>query len=82
MSTIDRQIRHARWFVSTRPANSWWTCNGPDRSDREQLKHEVAAWQRQRNDSKGIVDWQFTTPDARVKLERIYPVTENNIPAP
>jgi hypothetical protein len=50
--------------------------------DREQLKQEVAAWQRRRNDSKGKVDWQFTTADARVKLKRLYPVTENNIPAP
>ena len=44
--------------------------------DREQLPHEVAAWQRQRNESKGKVDWQFTTADARVKLKRLYPVTE------
>lgn len=49
---------------------------------REQLKHEVAAWQRRRNDSKGKVDWQFTTADARLKLKRLYPVTENNVTAP
>lgn len=43
---------------------------------REKLQHEVAAWQQQRNESKAKVDWQFTTADARIKLKRLYPVTE------
>ena len=46
--------------------------------DREKLQHEVAAWQRRRNESKAQVDWQFTTADARVKLKRLYPITETN----
>ena len=45
--------------------------------DRDKLQHEVAAWQQQRNESKAKVDWQFTTTDARIKLKRLYPVTEN-----
>jgi len=37
------------------------------------LTHEVAAWERQRNESATKVDWRFTTADARVKLKRLYP---------
>jgi hypothetical protein len=37
------------------------------------LRREVAAWQRGRNASRKGVDWQFTTPKARVKLKRLYP---------
>jgi hypothetical protein len=37
------------------------------------LRQEVAAWQRDRNASDKGVDWQFTTPDARTKLKRLYP---------
>jgi hypothetical protein len=37
------------------------------------LRREVNAWQRCRNASGKGVDWQFTTPDARVKLKRLYP---------
>ena len=37
------------------------------------LKREVAAWEVDRNLSQTGVDWQFTTPDARIKLKRLYP---------
>jgi transposase len=37
------------------------------------LTQEVAAWERQRNTAKCRVDWRFTTPDARIKLKRLYP---------
>lgn len=50
--------------------------------DRETLRSEVAAWQRRRNQSQAKVDWQFTTADARVKLKRLYPSTENKQQAP
>jgi predicted AAA+ superfamily ATPase len=41
--------------------------------DIEMMKNEAAAWVRNRNAAKGTVHWQFTTPDARVKLQRLYP---------
>ena len=41
--------------------------------DIETLRREVAAWQSDRNASDKGVDWQFTTPDARTKLKRLYP---------
>jgi hypothetical protein len=37
---------------------------------------EVAAWQQERNRREAKVRWQFTTEDARVKLERLYPIIE------
>jgi DDE superfamily endonuclease len=40
------------------------------------LTGEVAAWQRDRNAAQAKVDWQFTTADARVKRNRLYPLLE------
>jgi hypothetical protein len=42
-------------------------------SDVTKLVREVAAWERQRNEAEAVVDWQFTTANARVKLKRLYP---------
>jgi hypothetical protein len=42
--------------------------------DAKMLESEIAAWEAARNERKATVDWQFTTTDARVKLERLYPV--------
>lgn len=39
----------------------------------ELLTTEVAAWQEPRNTTQVRVDWQFRTPDARIKLKRLYP---------
>jgi hypothetical protein len=41
--------------------------------DIETMKREVAAWQQPRNQLRKDVDWRFTTPDARMKLKRLYP---------
>jgi len=40
---------------------------------RENMEHEVAAWESDRNASQQTVDWHFTTEDARIKLKRLYP---------
>lgn len=37
------------------------------------LQCEVAAWEKARNRATIGVDWQFTTPNARIKLKRLYP---------
>lgn len=37
------------------------------------LAREVAAWQTKRNAAQTEMDWQFRTPDARIKLKRLYP---------
>jgi hypothetical protein len=42
--------------------------------DRETLEHEVAAWAATRNAALKTIDWRFTTDDARIKLDHLYPV--------
>jgi len=37
------------------------------------LTREVAAWEQARNADPRPVNWRFTTPDARIKLKRLYP---------
>ena len=41
--------------------------------DRATLEAEVVAWHLARNASGAVVDWRFTTEDARIKLKRLYP---------
>ena len=38
------------------------------------MRKMVATWNRERNTRQTPVNWQFTTPDARVKLKRLYPI--------
>lgn len=42
-------------------------------ADMATMQGEVAAWERDRNTRTRKIDWQFTTPDARIKLKRLYP---------
>jgi len=37
------------------------------------MQTQVAAWERDRNNSARKIVWQFTTSDARIKLKRLYP---------
>ena len=39
----------------------------------ENLRHELTAWEVERNNKKANVSWQFRTKDARVKLASLYP---------
>jgi hypothetical protein len=39
----------------------------------EEMRREVAAWQKHRNNRGAPVNWRFTTADARIKLAHIYP---------
>jgi hypothetical protein len=38
------------------------------------LAEEVTAWEQQRNAQQVRVHWRFTTAEARIKLQRLYPV--------
>ncbi len=42
-------------------------------ADMATMQAEVANWENDRNNSLRTIDWQFTTPDARTKLKRLYP---------
>ena len=37
------------------------------------VRSEVQAWQEFRDNKNATVNWRFTTPDARIKLSRLYP---------
>jgi hypothetical protein len=39
----------------------------------ETMKNEAAAWVRNRDAARRTVHWRFTTPDASLKLQRLYP---------
>ena len=41
--------------------------------DIEFVRSESSAWQEFRNNKDAKVNWQFTTKDARIKLDRLYP---------
>jgi hypothetical protein len=41
--------------------------------DMATLQQEAKAWYRKRNANQKVVDWQFTTDDARIKLKKLYP---------
>jgi hypothetical protein len=42
----------------------------------EDLRREVKAWEKSRDQARAKVNWQFTTADARIKLRRLYPSLE------
>jgi hypothetical protein len=41
--------------------------------DQATVQQEIAAWERQRNEVKTTVHWRFTTEEARIKYQRLYP---------
>ncbi len=47
--------------------------------NRERLKREIAAWQRQRNATGARVEWMFTTEKARAKMGRAYPMPSSSL---
>ncbi len=45
--------------------------------DAEVLEREAKAWERERNEKKTMIQWRFTTNDAREKLKRHYEAVKN-----
>ena len=45
--------------------------------DETLLRREVAALERERNEADAIIDWRFSTQDARSKLKHVYPIELN-----
>ena len=41
--------------------------------DMATMERQVAAWEKIRNNHARKILWQFTTPDARIRLKRLYP---------
>jgi hypothetical protein len=67
--------KHGSWFNMAETELSVLGTQCLDRRipDPITLAQEVAAWESQRNAAKCRVDWRFTTNDARIKLQRLYP---------
>lgn len=42
-------------------------------STSDEVRQEVEAWQKHRNNKENKISWQFTTKDARIKLKKLYP---------
>src|SRR4029078_1774989 len=40
---------------------------------KEELSREITAWEIDRNTDHSVVQWRFTTPDARISLRHLYP---------
>ena len=43
----------------------------------EKVAEQTSAWVAARNNQEKKINWQFTTDDARIKLERLYPTFED-----
>ena len=68
--------KHASWLNMAEIEFSVLNGQCTDRrfADREMLKKEIAAWEKERNLKKASVKWQFTTTKAREKLKQAYPL--------
>lgn len=87
--TFDPPLAKALWgrfeFINTPKHRSWPNmaeielnvlhrqCLNRRISSIDLLRSEVAAWEESRNNKNAVIDWQFSTADARVKLKRLYP---------
>lgn len=47
--------------------------------DREALETQSASWQTRRNQDQVLIQWHFTSSDARTKLSRLYPKTPRSL---
>jgi hypothetical protein len=67
--------KHGSWLNIAESELSILTQQCLDRRlpDAAFLRREVTAWYGERNQNNKLVDWQFTTDDARIKLKRLYP---------
>jgi hypothetical protein len=43
------------------------------------LRQRAATWEAERNAQRRTIHWQFTTPDARQKLARLYPNVKSQL---
>jgi hypothetical protein len=72
---IHHTPKHGSWLNMAEIELSMLSRQCLDRRipDADTLTREVAAWEQARNALARPVDWRFTTPDARIKLKRLYP---------
>jgi len=70
--------KHGSWLNMAEIENNVLINHGLSKrvSTLEQMKKEVAAWNKTRNESAKTINWRFSTADARIKLKRLYPLFE------
>jgi hypothetical protein len=68
--------KHGSWLNLAEIELSVLASQGLDRRlpDRDTLEQAVAAWVAERNAAVRTIEWRFTTDDARIKLDHLYPV--------
>ena len=49
-------------------------CLGQRHPDEDNLSEDILALEQERNEAHAIINWRFTTQDARTKLHRLYPL--------
>ncbi len=71
--------KHGSWLNMAEIEFSIFSKQCLDRriGDEEILKREIAALEAQRNQAQATIDWRFSTGDARVKLQHLYPSVLN-----
>ncbi|CAI8729794.1 transposase [Methylocaldum szegediense] len=72
---IHHTPKHGSWLNMAEIELSALASQCLDRciADLDTRTREVAAWQNSRNAASDTVNWRFTTGDARIKLQRLYP---------
>lgn len=72
---IHHTPKHGSWLNIAEVEFSALTgqCLNQRTSDIKTLRRQTHSWTQQRNTKQKGVDWQFRTPDARIKLRRLYP---------
>ncbi len=38
-----------------------------------EVRRQASAWEKERNNKEAVINWRFSTDDARIKLKRLYP---------
>jgi transposase len=70
--------KHASWLNMVEIEIGVLRSQGLDRRiDNKNQLVEISAWEKKRNIDKARVNWMFTTPKAREKLSKAYPVKES-----
>ena len=71
--------RHASWLnmVEIEIGVLRSQCLNRRLDNHQLLINEIAAWQRQRNNSGALINWMFTPEKARAKMARAYPTPLN-----
>ena len=75
---IHHTPKHGSWLNMAEIELSALSRDLPDRvAGKATLERHIAAWQRRRNTATTKADWRFTTADARIKLRKLYPITDS-----